>query len=1379
MSSAPRVGRLRRQLTLAVALTLTLGTGAVAGAVSATAAPTKTASAPVRQLCAATNRVGYARCFALGRTDIAARPHGVQPNDTPSGYGPADLQDAYQLPSGVAGAGETVAIVDAFDNPDAETDLAVYRAQYGLPSCTTANGCFSKVNQNGDPGPYPSPDPGWAGEIALDVDMVSAACPQCHILLVETDDNFNDNLAAGVDTAVALGAKYVSNSYGGPEDSSQTSLDSSYNHPGIAVTASTGDFGYGAQYPATAPGVTSVGGTSLVQDSTARGWSETAWDGAGSGCSEFTPKPSFQHDPDCSNKTAGDVSAVADPATGVAVYNAFSDGGWVVYGGTSVSSPFIASTYALAGQPVAGTNPESYPYAATSSLYDVTSGSNGSCGGSYLCTAMPGYDGPTGLGTPNGINAFRTGPHGTIRGTVTNSSTHNPVANATVTAGQNATTTAANGTYRLSVPTGTYDMTAGAYGYAKATATGVVVTKNTAVTQDFALDSVPSRTVSGTVTDQSGHHWPLYAKITFAGAPGGPVYTDPFSGEYSVSLASGHTYPATIDAVYPGYASKIVPVHVGSTDIGQDFTLKAQSSCTAPGYTTRYSGLVQHFDTTSKPAGWTVTDNNGSGGVWEFDDPDNRGNQTGGTGNFAIIDSDFIGPGASQDTDLISPPVDLSNDPAPVVGLNSYYKSFFNSVARIDYTINGGSTWHRVFRATQEDQQGPLEFAMPLAANQSNVQVRFHYSGEFAYYWEVDDVYIGHKACGVVKGGLVAGFVRDDNTNQPVNGASVKRADHPADAGVSMATPDTSIPDGFYWLFSSAGGTHPFVASKSKYGSTRKDVNVAVNDVSRQDYRLRAGQLTVNTSAIARTVTLGGAATANLTLHNTGTRPVQVDLGEKPGTFQIAGQPARASYAGVRGAPTHRIAGHYSPLRAAAATGPVRTVSPVPSDDPWQDVADYPTAISDNSASTNDGKVYSVAGIDGNGDEVASLYSYDPGTLTWTQLADMGDTREAPTSNWLNGQLYVVGGWDSVGDPLATTQAYDPGADSWTTVADNPKPFAASGSAVLNGQLYVIGGCDSASCGTTDVEIYDPASNSWSDGPAYPEQTSWIACGAIGPAIFCAGGTNDSSSSTSTYSFDGSSWTQVADMPADAWASASSVANGQLLVSGGAINGSTVLTNEGWSYDPGSDSWTALPNSNNSVYRLGGACGFYKVGGSIGNFQSQSSVEVLPGYDQCGSAGADVTWLAESPKSATLAPGASAQITVKLNSARLAQPGTYTAQLTFGTDTPYQVTPVDVTFTVNPPATWGKVFGKVSGRACDGSVAPIGGAVVQVEGFGGNHTLITSADGTYALWLDQRANPLTLIVAKDGWQPQTRRSAVAPGTPQRENFVLRPVRTCT
>ena len=343
---------------------------------------------------------GYARCHARVIVDETGDAHAAA---TPSGYGPSDLRAAYAI-SGSGSSSTTIAIVDAYGYPNAESDLGTYRAQFGLPACTTANGCFKKVNENGKASNYPAQNVGWDQETALDLDMASAMCPSCKLLLVEASSASFSDLATAENTAVSLGAHVVSNSYGGGESGSQ-SYESAYDHAGVAITVSSGDDGYGVQFPASSPHVTAVGGTSLSKASNARGWNETAWSDAGSGCSTLYAKPSWQKDTGCSKRTVADVSAIADPNTGVAVYGPASKrkSAGMVFGGTSVASPLVAGVYGVHGGSVSfGSN----PYAHTSALNDVTSGSNGSCGGSYLCTAKAGYDGPTGLGTPKGSAAF-------------------------------------------------------------------------------------------------------------------------------------------------------------------------------------------------------------------------------------------------------------------------------------------------------------------------------------------------------------------------------------------------------------------------------------------------------------------------------------------------------------------------------------------------------------------------------------------------------------------------------------------------------------------------------------------------------------------------------------------------------------------------------------------------------------------------------------------------------------------------------------------------------------------------------------------------------------------------------------------------------------
>lgn len=304
------------------------------------------------------------------------------PSNLLPGLHPSDIQSAYALPS--QNGGSTVAIVDAYDDPAAESDLAVYRNAFGLPECTSANGCFKKVNQQGQTGTYPAPNGPWDEEISLDVDMISAACPKCRILLVEANSNSLDDLGAAVDTAASMGPTAISNSYYGAEYAGETSEDNHFTHPGIALTVSAGDAAQ-AWYPATSRNVLAVGATSL---SAAGGsWTQSAWSDSGQGCSKFEEKPNWQGNNSCQGKrSTTDVAVVGDPQTGVAMYDSTA-GGWLVAGGTSVGAPLVAAAYAISGNPQG----PAYSYEHRSAFQNL---------------ATAGYDWATGLGSPKGVAGF-------------------------------------------------------------------------------------------------------------------------------------------------------------------------------------------------------------------------------------------------------------------------------------------------------------------------------------------------------------------------------------------------------------------------------------------------------------------------------------------------------------------------------------------------------------------------------------------------------------------------------------------------------------------------------------------------------------------------------------------------------------------------------------------------------------------------------------------------------------------------------------------------------------------------------------------------------------------------------------------------------------
>jgi hypothetical protein len=810
--------------------------------------------------CNTTPAPGFARCFAIVHTtsshEIAAATSGQPPSGTMS---PADIQSAYKLPA--SGTGQTVAIVDAYGDSNAESDLATYRTQYGLSVCTTANGCFRKVDQTGGTN-YPADDASWGLETTLDLDAVSAACPNCHILLVEANSNSDSDLAAAEDEAVSLGAKFISNSYGETEDAAETSDASAYDHPGVAVVVAAGDTGNVVEWPSSDPDVTAVGGTTLTQDaSVARGWDETAWSSGGSGCSTIEPKPAYQVgiSTDCAMRATSDVAADANPESGLAIYDTLGQTGWLQVGGTSLATPLITAVYAMAGTPTTGTYPVNYPYHdpnQSTDMFDITQGTNGSCG-DVLCTAGTGWDGPTGLGTPDGLGAFSSGgPEGEITGQVTDAATGKPVADAQVTAnpGNYAATTDAQGDYTLDVNAGTYTVTSSMYAFQDGTDTGVTATANQTTTANLSMAELPHSVVTGTVRDGSGHGWPLYAQITIGGGyPGGPVYTNPATGEYSVTLAGPATYPIQISAADPtvtgevddGYQTVSASVTAGTTPQTQNYTLPVDTSaCTALGYGPR--GLTENFSTWqgSTPAdGWSV---DGTG--WRFDNPGNRpppGDTTTGNGTFAVADSGTSG--GSLNTTLTSPSVDLSGQSAPNVTFQSGYYGARGQQAEVELSTDGGSRWQTIWRQTTGDAVGSVSIPIPQAAGKQDVRVRFGYTGHDAWWWTVGDVTVGTAGCAALPGGLVTGYVSSGTT--PIDAATITAA---ADSGVSAIT--TGAPNGtgaIYTLFSPATGKQAFTATASGYGTARATVNVASGAVTEQDWSLTPATTSTASTAAA------------------------------------------------------------------------------------------------------------------------------------------------------------------------------------------------------------------------------------------------------------------------------------------------------------------------------------------------------------------------------------------------------------------------------------------------------------------------------------------------------------------------------------------------
>ncbi|MEO3747611.1 S8 family serine peptidase [Plantactinospora sp. B5E13] len=1063
---------------------------------------------------------------------------------------------------------------------------------------------------------------------------------------------------------------------------------------------------------------------------------------------------------------------ISGPA--VNVRSSIPGNSYAAFTGTSMATPHLSGAVALLWSAAPAVHGD---ITATRALLDETAIDVDSTG----CGGTVDDNNNFGEGRLDAYEAVTLAPRGetgTIVGTVTAADGGTPVAGATVDHGTRSTTTDATGRYQVRVPAGEVELTVSAYGYHSRTATVTVVNGETS-TEDFALVSAAAVTVSGTVTDGSGHGWPLYARVQVSGRPGDPVHTNPVTGEYTVEVPANATYTVTTTPVYPAYQTVSTEVTVGDTGATVDVAVPVDAGCTATGYAVDYGDPVvaESLDGTDPPQGWTVVNHTPHGG-WSFTDPGSRGNNTGGSGRFAIADSDTAGSGTSLDTELVTRPLDLTGVPNPVLRFNSDYNGFGNGGADVDVSTDGGTTWTNLSRWTTASRRGPVveELALTGAGGAADVRVRFHYTGSFAWWWQLDNISIVNRACEPVPGGLVVGTTTDRNTGGGVNGVTVASVTDPADTAVSAATPaDPALGDGFYWLFTDQVGSQQFTATRGGYQPATRSVTVTADRVTDADHTLTAGRVTL-TGTVETTQQYGKSRTATVTVRNTGSAPATVQMLERAGDFSLlgrAGAPLVEHWVkGISPAQTGRPVTGTSPAAAVTAAA-----------DTWTNVANLPVNLYDNATATVDDRVYSVGGGTDVGHHTRA-WAYDPADGTWDALPNLPTGRARPSAVELGGKLYVFGGWAPGGTPVNTVDVFDPAAGTWSTLpTTNPTPAAAAGTAVADGKVYLVGGCLTNTCAESDkVVVFDAATGTFGQVAGYPHSTSWMSCGGVGGKVYCGGGLSGDTAVTDAWVYDpaGDSWTRLPDLPLDLWGSAYTAASGLLVISGGVTNNSNTITNRSIAYDPVTGAWTDLPNAQLAVYRGAGACGVYKVGGMVQPWTGTPRAEQLAGLDECGNVG-DLPWLSANPAEFTLEPGASRTVQVTLTAtaeAGVTQPGTLTAGLTAAANTPYTAPEVDVTMLVTPPNNWGKVRGAVTSEPCTGAPAGLKATVrlVNLADPSIGYTIVADSAGAYAYWLPQ--GRYDVIVAKDGWLPETLRHRVTAGVTETLDFGLAPLVPC-
>lgn len=864
---------------------------------------------------------------------------------------------------------------------------------------------------------------------------------------------------------------------------------------------------------------------------------------------------------------------------------------------------------------------------------------------------------------------------GTLEGTVTDSTNNNPIAGAHIQVAPlgASTTTGPDGHYSILLPVGTYDVTASAFGYDDLTVNGVAITDGGTTTRNFALDPSPSGSLSGTVMDDASN--PLAnATVTILGTPIPPATTDA-TGHYNFPTVPNGTYDVRAEAGRCNNAQTDSVVVNGTTT--HDFTLPSRSDSfgyrcrvETPAYIEGNTPFPLSGDDSFAPVtlpfpfsfyGQTYT----SGNVCT------NGFITFGTGTCPFTNSGI--PSAGTPNNAIYPFWDdLFVDPPTGSMFTSTLSSpnrfviewrnvrFFGDVTRridVEVILYENGQILTQYRNIADDGRE--------RGNSATLGIE-NASGTVAFQYSLNEAVIGTPDFAIryllPPSGFVEGHVMDDNDHLGIGGATVKALQNG-----NVVRQTSTDPSGFYRMQLPIGN-YTIEASKTNYETGSADVTILLDQTVTQNFSLRTPRGEVNPTSLEFVVQRNETQTKTLTLSNTGGLPMTWDVKESGGGTVSPSRRDGSKLLRVDLSKDERADPGWLGNKTADHAPRVNAGSPLAPT--WSTIANYPTPIMDNSADFIDGKEYVVGGFNFTDGVTNAGHVYDPGTNTWAAIADMPVAREKPGVQAINGLLYVTGGWDVAGNPIAETDVYDPSTNTWDTVAPNPHPTAAPGVAVADGKMYAVGGCADSFCTPSATTVrYDPGSDSWETLASYPTTDSWESCGGINGLVYCAGGVSGGTtfSSGNVYDPGSNSWSPIAAMPIDLWGSVYGTANGQLVVSNGVTQGFNTITNQGFTYDPSADTWTALPNSQLPRYRAGGSCGFYKVGGSSGGFTPTPDSEKLSEFDQC-EAFTDVPWLSESPTEGTINPGGHTNVQVTVDTHGLAPGDTFQAILTFRTN---------------------------------------------------------------------------------------------------------------
>ncbi len=987
---------------------------------------------------------------------------------------------------------------------------------------------------------------------------------------------------------------------------------------------------------------------------------------------------------------------------------AYEDG----WSGTSMSAPHVTGLVALIWQAAPCLIGD---YAATELIIESTAVDMVYDDGSPdTPDNFPNY--ATGWGEIDALAAVNVAlgmcSSGTLKGTVTDGT--NPVQDVKIFA-DNGTGytksiyTAEDGTYSTSLPAGTYTLVASKYGYESQTVSGVVITEGVETTQNFTIPALAATLVFGTVYEDGVegvglHGYPLYSAIKIM-APGfnQTIYTDPFTGAYEIELLDGAEYSFTIIPVPNGFTPTIQTVTPTGLIFTKDFHVKVGAECSAPGYSG--SGVNEGFETPSLPEGWVNYDYNGSGGVWRFDDPKNRGNLTpGGDGGFAILDSDYYGYGGAQDAGLRTPVMDFTNETLVTLEFDTYFRQYSGSSATVRVSNDGGSTWSDVWSTTTTTTEHVAVDISTHAAGKSAVIVEFKYVGNWAWYWEVDDVLITPLDCDFVTGGVVAGYVKDANDNTPIVGADVVSEDVSTQTFFISEDPAS---EGLYWAFQPTTNDPEdvlFTASKDLYGNDTKTVSIFQNVINRQDFTLGTGHLIFNPTSLEATMYMGDApVTKELVITNDGSASVSFELFEKDKGFTLPSIPA---FEGVLTEDTRPVSIGRDPLadKASRLNGTTEDIfkgilsgAPAFAVEVQSDTLMYIPDI------TNPGTWNTI------GATMTSLFAGD-------FLA--GDFTTLYAINYDNNNLYTVN--TTTGTATLVGASTPPSGQFWTGLSGTP-----------DGTLYGL---------TTDGSV----SSLVTVNPATGAVTELGNILGVQAGIDLAYNTDDG-------------MIYIVDIITDNLfrvdpETLTTTQIGSLGVDASYAQGMDFEDDSGVLY------WAAYTTAAELriIDTTTGASAL------VGAFPSGTEVDCLA-FATSGSS--DVPWFSEDPVSGTV--GTENPVTVEVTfdptGAGLNQPGDYLAELKVKHNSPYTYPNIPVTLHLIAPDNYGTFNGHVKGmEVCDVNPTPLEGATVNFrQNDAIAYTTTTNAEGYYSYALPEGTYDIEVI--SDGYVSKLEQDQVAVG----------------